>query len=417
MRYTKDAISISVIGKSRFWIGISVGIISAVSLSLYIDYSRESLRIFSFMSGDLLILPEKQVVFFDYFFSAFSTVFGLGLTLWVWLGNYSHKSAKVRIFTRLAQLNIFLTIWVFLMFIARWGTIIPIVLYSQRGYDNQLDLYNDAWFLFVLIPLILFLNSWHTVRLVYKSSKWILFSFVSVLIITTLLANTKTVNRDIIPKSFKHRNEYKYKYIEDEIKKALSFNITINKETQRILRQNYTESAINQVADVQKAFCKGKKVNLDTLVLEKIIAHNYKIKHNGYYSRDETYKNWSYAYPEQIYEQLKMYDKDCIQVKYLFEILNEISMPFSIKDIDYKNYKEYSIDYIRMFQQKQSLKHSTKTILSRLRQVIDKLKQEDQYEKYYYLLQNIDINTFGKQNRKKNIALNLDSIENIYVQK
>jgi len=68
MKFNKQVISISIIGKSRFWIRIIVWIITAISLSFFIDYSRESLRIFSFMSRDLLILPKKQVVFFDYFF-------------------------------------------------------------------------------------------------------------------------------------------------------------------------------------------------------------------------------------------------------------------------------------------------------------------------------------------------------------
>ena len=414
LRFRKEVISISIIGKNRFWIGIVAGMIAAVCLSLFVDYSRESMRFFSFRSGDLLILPKEEVVFFDYFFASFSTVFGLGLAIWIWLSNPRHTRVKERLYKRLAQTNILVIIWVFLMFIARWGTIIPIVLYSQRGYDNHLDLYNDAWFLFVMIPIVIFLNNWHTIRQVYKSGKWILLSFIAVLIITTLLANTKTVNRNLYNDAFENRNAYKYNYIDEEFKKASSYNIKFSKETKRILKQNFTESTINQVADIQNAFNRNIKVSIDTLILEKIIIHHHKRKHLYLFHRDEADNNWSYAYPEQIYEQIKMYEDDSLHLHYLFEILHEMIFPLNAKEPNWKDNASMTYEEWILYDEKRFYKHNTNTIISRLLQVVNKLKAVDKYNKYHKLLEIPNIKYFYKNRWQSEIFLDLDSIDNIY---
>ncbi len=78
LKLRKQKLSITIIGKQRFWIGVSAGIISAISLSIFIDYSREAMRFVSILSGDLMILHENEASFFDYFFATISTVFGLG---------------------------------------------------------------------------------------------------------------------------------------------------------------------------------------------------------------------------------------------------------------------------------------------------------------------------------------------------
>ena len=412
MRFRKQAISISVIGKTRFWVGLISGLVSAISLSLFIDYSRESLRVFSILSQDLFTLPKKEVVFFDYFFSSFSSVFGLGISLWIWLSNPRHSRRKERLYKHLAQTNIFVIIWVALMFIARWGTIIPIVLYSQRGYDNHLDLYNDAWLFFVMLPIVIFLNNWYTVRLVYKSGKWILFSLVIVILITLILANLKTVDREIFNNAFENRNAYKYEYIDKEFKKASKFGIIFSDETKSILKQNYTESTLKQVTDVQNAFNQNKRVSLDTLILEKIIVHHHKVKHFWYSQRDEADKNWSYAYPEQIYEQIKMCD-DSVSLQYLFEILHEMIQPLNSKEIDWSSDTIRFVDVL-MWNQKRFYERNTNTIISRLGQVIGKLKSDSSYKKFYDLI-DLNYNTDYYNNRwQKEIILNFDSIDYIY---
>lgn len=182
IKFRKEKLSIEIIGKKRFFIGVLAGIISSVFLSIFIDYSREVLRFMSIFSGDLIILPPKQLKFFDYFFASFSSLFGFGVTLWIWLSNSKITRKKDRLYKRLAQTNILFTNWIFLAFIARFGSWLPIILFGMPRYDYQLDFYSEFWFLFVLIFVVIFFNNWHLVRIVYKSGKWILFSFIAIVL-------------------------------------------------------------------------------------------------------------------------------------------------------------------------------------------------------------------------------------------
>ena len=414
IRFRKEKLTIDLIGKKRFWLGILAGLISAIFLSTFIDYSREVMKIVSSLSEDLMILPENQLVFFDYFFASFSTVFGFGLTLWIWLSNPRNKRKKDRVYKRLAQTNVLLTIWIFLALIARFGTILPIILYGMPGYDNHLDLYSDFWLLFVLIPLVIFLNNWHIIRLVYKSGKWILFSFLSVILCTVILTNFKTVNRDLISDLYHKSYSEEYQYIESEIDKVKSLDIVFFEQTVKQLKQRNTESSKNQVELVQNAFAKKRKVSLDTLILEKIIVHNFKTKIFYFFGRNEKDKNWSYAYPEQIYEQIKMYQNDCIEIQCLFEILREMILPLKAAEPDWENYDKYSKYEMRQFNQKRFFKYSTNTIIDRLVQVENRLRDNFRYEKYHNLLPYIDTTMINKSRWKTSIILNLDSIDNIY---
>ncbi|NLC50315.1 MAG: hypothetical protein GX762_08125, partial [Bacteroidales bacterium] len=77
IRFRKDKLSIDLIGRQRFWIGIVAGVISAISLSLLFNYSREILRSLTGISSDLIILEPNELLFFDYFFCLLASVMGL----------------------------------------------------------------------------------------------------------------------------------------------------------------------------------------------------------------------------------------------------------------------------------------------------------------------------------------------------
>lgn len=82
--FLKPDISIENIGKTKFWIGIIVGIWLAITLSYFINYSREALR---FVTGfaDTYIIPEKEFRIYDLFCALFSTSIGFGFTIIYWL--------------------------------------------------------------------------------------------------------------------------------------------------------------------------------------------------------------------------------------------------------------------------------------------------------------------------------------------
>ena len=177
IRFRKEKISIQNIGRQRFWIGLIAGLISAISISLFFNHSREVLRLYTGISSDLLILEENKLLFFNYFFSFLSTVLGLSITIWIWMQNKKHNRRKDRIYKQLSITYGILIFWVILMIISRFGSILPIVLFGRPGYDNHLNLHDEYWILFVLIPIVVFTQSWFTVRLVYQAGRWIFLSF------------------------------------------------------------------------------------------------------------------------------------------------------------------------------------------------------------------------------------------------
>lgn len=124
--------------------------------------------------------------------------------------------------------------------------------------------------------------------------------------------------------------------------------------------------------------------------------------------------NWSYAYPEQIYEQIKMHTIDDIEVQYLFEILREMILPLNSEEPDWQNSDIYSKYEIRQFSQKSFLEYSTKTIITKLLQVENKLRNDLRYECYHYILPHIDTTNIKKKCLDVDVILNLDSIDNIY---
>ncbi len=129
IRFKKETISIENIGKPRFWTGVFVAIVSAIILSLSFNYSREILRIWS-ASNDLFILPAHELQFYNYFYAALSVLFGLSLAIWIWMNNETHRRSKDRFLKRLAQTNILLIFWTVLMLLARFGTLLTIILFG-----------------------------------------------------------------------------------------------------------------------------------------------------------------------------------------------------------------------------------------------------------------------------------------------
>jgi hypothetical protein len=418
MNYGKENISIEIIGKQRFWIGIIAGLITAISLSMFIDYWREILKFIPIThTNDLLVFPRLEIKFFDYFFSSFSTVFGLGITLWIWLISTNNLTKKRNVYKRLAQTIILLNIWLYWAFIARLGSILPIILYGQIGFENQLNLFSEYWLLFVLIPCVIFLGNWYIVRLVYKSTKWILHSLWISIILIVILTNFKTVNRTIIRDAYHNTYAVEYEYIASELEKAKEYGVEFSERTVTILKQNNTASLKELVENVQKSFAKNRRVSIDTLILQKIIIHNFKSKVYDFHGRDQKDKNWSYAFPEQIYAQIKMYENDCVEIKYLFEILELMIYPIISKDLEWDKSEEISKYDERLNYMKRFYEYSTNSLISRLNQVVIQLNKEKKYEKYHYLIPVFDIEPFKDNRWQIDYKLNLDSIKNTYEKK
>lgn len=210
IRFRKERLSIQLIGKQRFWVGVVAGLITAISISLFFNYSREIIRLFTTLSDNLLILKDKELLFFNIFFSLLSSLLGLSISIWIWMQNKKHNRRKDRIYKQISINNAFLVFWVVFMVISRFGSILPLILFNLTGYNNHLNLYEDFRILFVLLPIVVFMQSWFSVRLVYKAGRWIFISFLIVILTAFILYFTTTVNQEILNDAHKQKIEIKF---------------------------------------------------------------------------------------------------------------------------------------------------------------------------------------------------------------
>ena len=376
VKFRKEKISIQNIGKQRFWIGIISGLFSAIIISLTFSYFRELFRFFTTLSADLLILEKSELQFYNYFFSSLATVLSLSITVAIWMTNNNHNRKKDKIYKQLSRANIYFTFWLILMMIARFGSVIPFILYGMPGYDNQLNLFKEYWLLFVLIPIVVFAQNWFIVRLVYRSSKWIFYSFLICIAITFVLNSTTSINQEILNNAYYKKFESDYNYINQQINKAkIEYGIEFKENTIETLKKWKTESATEQVINLKSAFSKDKKVSLDTIILQKIVVKNF--KENGRYYRRNSIDNWRYAFPKDILRQLELYDINSNESKELVEILKEQIDLINTPEIDWKEYDKHTDTEIR---KSFGIKYNVpKQIIEQLEKVRDSLINDNKY--------------------------------------
>ena len=335
----KPNLSIAKIGVLRFWIGLVIGFLFSLCLCLFFNYSREIMRFLSGAFSDLILIDEKTNLFFNIFFAAFSTAIGFSITFWFWMSGTKNEYRKQRLFKRLSQVNSTLIIWIPLMLITRIGFILFILLYAQRGYDSNLKLIEDFQLLFVLLPIVIFLQNWLSIRSIFKTNKWITFSFVAYVAVSMIIHLLASLSNNVVDKNYALRFQEDYQIIESELKRAKEkYNIYFTDTTIKALKQWHTDSSKKQMDQVQRAFESDKSVSIDTIILQKIIIKNF--KEGRWDSRQmNSYNNWPYAKPIEIKTQILRNKSDSIKLYELNSLLNEqINLINFIgkKDVDFE---------------------------------------------------------------------------------
>ncbi len=322
MRFKKKGLTIQNIGRQRFWTGIFTGFVTATILSLLFNYFREFYRLQTGISTDLLILEDNELLFFNFFFTSLASVLGLSVSIWIWMSNPYHHRIYDRLYKQLSGINAILVFWTVLMVMARFGSIPANVLYGMAGYDNHFNLFEEYSLLFVLFPVMIFLQSWASVRIVYRAGKWILFSFVFCMLTSIFLTITTTVNQDKINDVYYKKYEKDYQYINEEIAKAeAEYGLRFDGRTISVLKKWHSENSEKQVRSIQSSFAGGASVSLDSIILEKIIIRNF--KEGGRHSGSSLLNEWPYALPNDILKQIQFSGSDENKLKALFEVLAE----------------------------------------------------------------------------------------------
>ncbi|HZH73334.1 MAG TPA: hypothetical protein VFD91_12630, partial [Mariniphaga sp.] len=362
--FLKPELSIEKLGKRQFLTGIILGILMAFILSYLFNYSRESLRMLTFMA-DPYILTEKEFRLYDLFFASLATSLGFGVTIIFWLRGRNKSIQKLYLKTFAVSNAWFITI-IALMLVARFGSILPAIVYGLPGYDEHLNLLRDFGLMLVLIPVYVFFAHWNTIRIIFRTRYWVLLSIVFYIGITFYLYKTTSADRNILNQSYYSQNKQRFDYIDKEFENAKKLGVLFNDTTRQILKKKYAERTTDLVLSLKQAFNRGDMVTLDTLILEKIVIHNMN-RHGLYFlgRNHDRDKNWPYALPEEIYAQIQKHDMDSKEMMLLFEILTEQISLFAAPRIGGKEWQMYS-DYEQeksLF--RRNLLFNTETIQSR----------------------------------------------------
>jgi len=380
----KAHISVSGIGAGRFWIGISIGLVTAISLGFFFSHSREVLRYITQLGADLLVLSPEDHWFFNYFYSALAVTLGLSVSVWVWLGNRIHKRKKDKRYKLFAMTLILMNFWFVLMVISRMGSVLPIILQSLHGYDNHLDFAVEFRRMFIAIPIVIFLLVWSSTRLIYKSLSWMAFSVPVCLVGIYALAHIVNVDQSVVNDSYFGYYEKQINYLDSEIKHANTvYGVGYDKQTIEVLKKWETESSINQMLAVNRAFKGDRPLSLDTIVLGKVILHNMK---GGIWNgmRRHSIENWHYPQPVHVLKHLNSFEYDSNEAKELVDILNVQIRLWNCEDFDYSDWDNLTnYEHERIFFAEHKI---PPPIIEQMRIVRDSLMNNADFVKYQYVL-------------------------------
>ncbi len=383
--FLKPKITTNKIGKRQFGIGLVIGLFFAILINHFFNLSREALRSITFIN-DPYILSFKDFRLYDLFFAAFSSSLGFGITVICWFYLPKTRIDKKYRATNIVATSFFVTFLAFAT-VSRFGSIIPVILYSNLGYDNHLNLLKDFWLLLILIPVYVFFANWNLIRLLFKTNNWIIITIIAFLISTMFLFKTTNINRDILNQKYYTKNEHRFEFIDNEFDSAKKYGVNFSDSTKLILQKRYAERTTDLVQQLKDAFNRDKLVSIDTLILEKIVIHNCNsIAGSWHRPIDSTEQNWSYAFPENIYYQILKHDINSPETQILFEILSEQILIFTARDYDWRNRQDFTKDEIDRYYYKRKILYNTSTIQSRLKHVIERLSTNGKYKNYNYLI-------------------------------
>lgn len=198
--------------KKRFIIALILSILFAFSFYSFFNVIREAIRLFSLTDfHDIWWFSEKQNNFYNLFFASLSTVFGQSFAIQYYFDkpSFFYKKTKIRSSSVLNDQRVLN--WYFLNCFSKIAFIsVLIFAMAFKGGFYSLKIFPEYNFIFILIPVVLFLQSWLTLRLKFKNKvrKLMLISFLSISIISFGLSRIKYFNFSTLNETLLEKNIY-----------------------------------------------------------------------------------------------------------------------------------------------------------------------------------------------------------------
>lgn len=198
------------ISRFKIIIGILVGLFFSFSFYSFLYLIREVFRILSVTETyDLWILTDKEVHFYNLIFAFISVIIGQSIAFSFWFDRPKSRFEK-RNYRKTTILNDQRALnWYFLSWFSKLAIVFGLMFgLTFRGGFYVFSLYPDYNFIFILIVIVLFLQTWNTISLKFKrkGQKWMLISGV-LLSITAFgfsrinLIDYKTINQNYLQKN------------------------------------------------------------------------------------------------------------------------------------------------------------------------------------------------------------------------
>lgn len=103
------------------------------------------------------------------------------------------------------------------MVIARLGTTILILIHTKSPYNKELDLINNYWILFILLPLVVFAHNWFAFRLFYRIKKWVFYSFLFCIANAFVLHFSFSINQEKLNEIYHQQYAKDYEQIDSTL--------------------------------------------------------------------------------------------------------------------------------------------------------------------------------------------------------
>ena len=199
---------------ARLITGGLLGISYAFIFYAFLYLMREVFRLLSITRKyDMWVLSEQEVGFYNLFFAFVAVILGQTVCI-VYCFDRPKRIFGSRNYRKSSIINDqrFLN-WYFLSWFARaavlFGLFFGLVL---KGGWHAFSLYPDYRYLFILIIIVLFLQTWNSIRLAYirKSLKWMLMAAVVVSMLSFAFSKInftdyKRINENILSKNINHK--------------------------------------------------------------------------------------------------------------------------------------------------------------------------------------------------------------------
>lgn len=201
-KFLHRPLSILNISVSRLLIGLLLGLGYSFVFYSFLYLSREIIRVLSVISNyNFYVLNDSEIEFYNLFFGFISALLGQSVLFQFLLerpGKYSVLGKRHR-FTILNDQRI--PIWYFLSWFAKlaiaYGTIFVM---GMEGGADVFSFFPNYKYLFILIIVVLFFQSWNSFKLIFKrkSYKWMFVSFLGISAVAGGLSQINWVNHEAI---------------------------------------------------------------------------------------------------------------------------------------------------------------------------------------------------------------------------